>query len=53
MYKVLTEDAGHLIFFIGHCSFMQGNRQSEKISTLTVKEEEEEEEEEEDDEEDT
>ena len=53
MYKVLTEDAGHFICFIGHCSFMQGNLQSEKISILSVKEEEEEEEEEDDEEEDT
>ena len=46
MYIVLTGDVGAFICFIGHRSFMQGNRQSKMIPTLTVEEDEEEEEEE-------
>ena len=40
MYIVLTRDVGNFICFIGHRSFMHGNRQSKKISTLTMEEEE-------------
>ena len=36
MYIDLTGDVGYFICFIGRRSFMQGNRQSEKISALTV-----------------
>ena len=37
----LTGDMGYFICFIGHRSFTQGNRQSEKVTTLTAAEEEE------------
>ena len=38
----LTGDMGYFICFIGHRSFTQGNRQSEKVTTLTAAAEEEE-----------
>ena len=40
VYEVLTGGVRYFIYFIGHRSFIQGNRQSQKITTLTVEEEE-------------